>query len=247
MMFSKVYILDYGKNEAESSDLIVGRNPGVKVTTPIIGLYIDHPEGKVLIDTGVEDGESDIARKLHHHHTEQQTPVRQLERLGVKPEQIDYVILTHLHWDHCGCTHHFPKAKIIVRREELEKAFVPVNRNDQVYRREDFDKDLDYHIVPNGLDFELLEGIKVISTPGHSAGMQSILISTKDGNVLYASDAMNTYDNWNFGLLPGICFNTQQQEYTIAKLKTYRDVIFVPSHDIKLDLTKVYGGKNEKI
>jgi len=243
MMFSKVYILDYGKNEAESSDLIVGRNPGVKVTTPIIGLYIDHPEGKVLIDTGVEDGESDIARKLHHHHTEQQTPVRQLERLGVKPEQIDYVILTHLHWDHCGCTHHFPKAKIIVRREELEKAFVPVNRNDQVYRREDFDKDLDYHIVPNGLDFELLEGIKVISTPGHSAGMQSILISTKDGNVLYASDAMNTYDNWNFGLLPGICFNTQQQEYTIAKLKTYRDVIFVPSHDIKLDLTKVYGGK----
>jgi len=243
MMFSKVYILDYGKNEAESSDLIVGRNPGVKVTTPIIGLYIDHPEGKVLIDTGVEDGESDIARKLHHHHTEQQTPVRQLERLGVKPEQIDYVILTHLHWDHCGGTHHFPKAKIIVRREELEKAFVPVNRNDQVYRREDFDKDLDYHIVPNGLDFELLEGIKVISTPGHSAGMQSILISTKDGNVLYASDAMNTYDNWNFGLLPGICFNTQQQEYTIAKLKTYRDVIFVPSHDIKLDLTKVYGGK----
>jgi len=242
-MFSKVYILDYGKNEAESSDLIVGRNPGVKVTTPIIGLYIDHPEGKILIDTGVEDGESDIARKLHHHHTEQQTPVRQLERLGVKPEQIDYVILTHLHWDHCGCTHHFPKAKIIVRREELEKAFVPVNRNDQVYRREDFDKDLDYHIVPNGLDFELLEGIKVISTPGHSAGMQSILISTKDGNVLYASDAMNTYDNWNFGLLPGICFSTQQQEYTIAKLKTYRDVIFVPSHDIKLDLTKIYGGK----
>lgn len=236
-----VHILDYGTNVCDFSELVVGQGQGRRVKIPCIGLFIDHPKAKILVDTGVSDLNTWQAKNWEHTQSAEQTPMAQLAKHGVHPDEIDCVVLTHLHWDHCGNSHCFPKAKIFVRREELEKAYVPLTKNDVVFDRSAFDRNLDYEIVPNGIDFELCQGVSVISSPGHSAGLQSVLVSTRIGNVLYASDAMYTYLNWYKKLMPGICYNSELHARSAAKLRAYRDVILVPSHDPELDIRQTLG------
>lgn len=243
-MNSRVYILDFGSNTHDISILLGGQRMGEICTIPIIGIYIDHPQAKIIVDTGVNDKKSPGALHFKHEHNENQTIKAQLNKIGINCEDINYVISSHLHYDHCGNNHLFPNAKVLVRRAELEKAYVPISPNDIAYYRPDFDrKELKYCILPNELDFELLDGISLIWTPGHSAGSQSVLIKTSEGNVLYAADAVYTLENWEKDILPGICYSGELQEKSIAKLKLIRDLILIPGHDPKLSLNRkrVYG------
>ncbi|BCV21394.1 N-acyl homoserine lactonase family protein [Moorella sp. Hama-1] len=240
-MYAKVYILDLGTNITDTSVLLAGKGMGEIIDIPVFGIFIDHPQAKIVVDTGVNDLNSPGARNWKHKHSDKQTVVEQLKLHGVTVEGINYVISTHLHYDHAGNNHLFPNARIIVRREELEKAYVPITPGDIAYYREDFDRPLNYDLIPNGLDFELVDGVYVLSTPGHTAGSQSVLVKTTDGNVLYPGDAVYTFENWEQDILPGICYSGQQQWATMAKLKRIRDVILLPGHEPNLDLTRAYG------
>jgi len=240
-MNAKVYVLDYGTNLTDVSVLLAGKGMGQVIKIPVFGVFIDHPHAKIVVDTGVNNVNAPGPANWKHQHSETQTTVEQLKLHGVDASAIDYVISTHLHYDHAGNMHVFPRAKVIVRREELEKAYVPIEPGDITYNREDFDRALNYVLVPNGLDFELVDGVRVLSTPGHTAGSQSVLVETSDGNVLYAGDAVYMYENWEKNVLPGICYSAEKQWESIAKLKTLRNLVLLPGHEPKLNLTKHYG------
>lgn len=233
---SKVYIFDYGTNITDVSVLLAGKGMGEIWKIPCIGIYIDHPRAKIIVDTGVNDLNSPGSTNWKHENTDQQTAIYQLSRMNVKPEEINYVISTHLHYDHCGNNYLFPNAKVIVRREEMEKAFVPITKDDITYHRPDFDRDLNYELIPNGLDFELIDGVMILSTPGHTAGSQSVVVQTSKGNVLYSGDCIYTYENWEKNWLPGICYSAELQEKSVAKLKQLRDIILIPGHDPNFNL-----------
>ena len=243
-MNSKVYVLDFGNNTHDISILLSGQRIGEICTIPIIGIYIDNPQCKIIVDTGVSDIKSPGAINFNHKHNEKQTVTAQLAEIGVRCEDINYVISSHLHYDHCGNNHLFPNAKVLVRRAELEKAYVPVSYGDITYYRPDFDrKELKYMLLPNELDFELAEDILVLWTPGHTAGSQSVLIKTSEGNVLYAADTVYTLENWEKNIMPGICYSNELQEKSVAKLKLIRNLILIPGHDpeISLKRKRVYG------
>lgn len=240
-MNATLYILDFGFNMADNSIFVAGENPGKRVKIPVIGAYIDHPDGKILVDAGVSNLEQTEAINCQYTSGPDNNPVGQLAKLNVKPEEIDYVVLTHLHWDHTGNITKFPNAKVFVRREELKEGFVPTVVNDPNYYRPDYDQNINWELLPNGVDFELVKGVTLLSVPGHTPGTQNVLVQTSEGPVIHAADSVYWYKNWNEGKLPGICFSAEKWLQSVAKMKSIYGVTLIPGHEPTLDVTRVYG------
>lgn len=238
----KLHLLDFGYNLADNSIFIAGENPGKRVKIPIMGAYIDHPKAKILIDTGVSDPRQIAALECQYAGTPETNAVRQLKKLGVDPASIDYVVITHLHWDHGGGIKLFPNAKVFVRREELKEAFVPAVKGDMNYRRVDFDDEsIKWELLQNGVDHELVDGVTLLSVTGHTAGTQNVLVRTSEGPVIYASDSVYWYRNWNENRIPGICYSVPEFMNSIAKMKAINGVTVIPGHEPTIDMARVYG------
>ena len=99
---------------------------------PILAWAIEHPEGVIIVDTG-ETARASEPGYFPRWHPYFRTGLRewvareeevgpQLERLGIQPAEVRWLVMTHLHTDHAGGLHHFPKSEILVSRVELEKA-----------------------------------------------------------------------------------------------------------------------------
>ena len=194
-MGTKIHLLDYGYNMADNSIFIAAENPGKRVKIPVMGAYIDHPDAKIIVDTGVSNPEQAEAKNCQYTSNAENNPVDQLAKLGVKPEEIDYLVITHLHWDHAGGIRKFPNAKIFIRREELQEAFVPTVTGDPNYYRPDFEGDINWQLLPNGIDYQLCEGVTILSVPGHTPGTQNVLVDTDEGPVIHAADSVYWYRN----------------------------------------------------
>ena len=96
---------------------------------PIYAFVIEHPEGVIVVDTGEDTRASQRSyfarwhpglRAFREWVEPEQEIGPQLERLGIRPSDMRWVVLTHLHTDHAGGLHHFPDNEILVTRTELE-------------------------------------------------------------------------------------------------------------------------------
>lgn len=178
-MGMKVYLLDNGSLLMDKSFITWNHGQGTEIRFPVYAVYIDHPDAKVMIDTGFD--KEWVERKLPFEKPEQseeQTIEAQLGKIGVKPDEIDIVINSHLHMDHCGANTLFPNAKFIFSRSELRHAYVP-----DPWERLGYDPVL--VAIPNmkmelldlgHYEHEVLPGITLIETPGHSVGHLSAII-----------------------------------------------------------------------
>jgi N-acyl homoserine lactone hydrolase len=150
---------------------------------PVHGFVVTHPGGAVLVDTG--------AGGPQHFLDDQQVVNRSvadaLAEIDMSPADIGLVINTHLHFDHCGQNAVFKHAPFYVQRAELDRA-----------RRES--PELSGWFDFMGARFELLDGdteilpgLSVIATPGHTAGHQSVVVRAADGaDEILVGDAAYT-------------------------------------------------------
>jgi N-acyl homoserine lactone hydrolase len=151
---------------------------------PVYVHVIDHPGARVLVDTGMT--------QLHPAVADMDPRLVPLgEQPGFDLASIDVVINTHLHFDHCGGNRLFAGTPIYVQRREREDA-----------RTEDY-------TIPEWAEFEgatyveldgeqeLLPGIRVVPTPGHTPGHQSVLVETEDGLVIVAGDVAHTWEEFD--------------------------------------------------
>jgi glyoxylase-like metal-dependent hydrolase (beta-lactamase superfamily II) len=125
-----------------------------------------------------------------------------LAKAGVKPEEIDLVINTHLHFDHAGgntrlvdgrAVPAFPNAKYIVQKAELEHAMRPTERDRASYYAHDFVPVTDagqWQFVEG--DTEILPGISVVKIPGHNLNIQGVQIRGGGKKLMYVSDLLPT-------------------------------------------------------
>ena len=104
-----------------------------------------------------------------------------LAKIGLTPEDIDIVILTHLHGDHTELASLYRKAKFIVQRKELEYAQHPHPIDAELYDNRYFES-LDFDIIDG--DANINSGISVFLTPGHTPGGQSVQIHTALGEAI---------------------------------------------------------------
>ncbi len=148
---------------------------------PVHGFVIMHPKGAALIDTGV--GGPD--KVLTDWRVVNRTAAEALDDHGLVPGDIAFVINTHLHFDHCGQNAVFKHAPFFVQRAELDRA-----RQESRALTDWFDFAGARFELLEG-DAEVLPGVRVIATPGHTVGHQSVIVAG-DGEEVLIGDAAYT-------------------------------------------------------
>ena len=239
----KLYVLDNGYNENDYA-LIVAlpalatnetRNPpAIWYRVPVYTVLVDTPEGPVLFDTACRvDWKTCWEPSKHaitpHTCTDAQQLPAALKRIGFAPEDIRYVVASHLHSDHAGCLELFQNATVYVHEDEFAHAMQRYVRpgDMQAYARADVSAWLDAglnweFIARDTADFELVPGVTVLNLgPGHCCGMLGLHVHLeKTGHILLPSDAVDTAVNYGPpARLPGDIYDSVGYIRTIKKLQ----------------------------
>jgi len=140
--------------------------------------YIEGPKENIIVDAGgTAEGLIKYGVPTETIHSVEDG----LSMVGLKPDDIDIVILTHLHFDHVELGYKYTKARFIVQKAELDFA-----RNPHPIAAGEYDKDtferLNYEVIEG--DKEVTEGVRILVTPGHTPGGQSILVETAKGTAV---------------------------------------------------------------
>jgi N-acyl homoserine lactone hydrolase len=153
---------------------------------PVYGWSIRHPEGTILVDTGMVDSTPELDREW--------APVlRPWPDVG----EIVAVINTHLHFDHCGGNRRLAGTPTYVQRVELAAAVAPDYLEEWVRFPGASYVELDG-------DAELFDGVSVLSTPGHSPGHQAVLVESDGGLVVLGGDVTHSMRELIDGATPSI-------------------------------------------
>jgi N-acyl homoserine lactone hydrolase len=150
---------------------------------------------------------------------------RWLAKFGHAVDDVKYVVVSHMHLDHAGNIEMFPKATIVVQKEELRTAWWPEKFQRGSFVLGDFDDARDYNYLELSGDFDLFgDGtIVVLDTKGHTQGHQSLMVKlAKTGTLLLAGDAVYTPEN-EAGVPPSITWSTTHSMQSIDRLKMLRD------------------------
>jgi len=142
--------------------------------------YIEGAEKRVLIDAGITV-EGGVAMGSPRREKPQEME-EGLAKLGLKPEDIDLIIITHLHRDHMELAHKFKNARFIVQKKELEFGMNPHPALASSVFEKPFYKGLNIETIEG--ERQIMDGIGVIPTPGHTPGAQSVVIDTAKGRAI---------------------------------------------------------------
>lgn len=194
----------------------------------------------VIVDTGTPAPE--IVREYHGYdfeRPEEHDPTVTLAALGVNPLEVELVINTHLHWDHCGNNVMFPNARFIVQRSEYEFALDPLEPARTAFENTDRIKPpwfpvRDKFELVDG-DHDITEGISVVHLPGHTPGSQGVVIETGQARYLLAGDCVNLYRNWHGDgtlrhIVNGSLMDLRAHLESYARIEEL-EVEVIPSHD----------------
>ncbi len=226
-----------------------GRGAGTEVTIPATAWVIEGGPYPILVDTGMCDSER--ACKWHHDGVQgpgQDMPSR-VRALGVAPEEVGMLILTHLHWDHTAYMKSFSRARYIVHRRELAFALDPIPQYYKSYEACQLGLTASFR----GVEFELVDGereilpgITVFPTFGHCPGHQSVEVRTERGPYVVAGDAVMIYDNLKgdpearFPMVPPARFTNALESWESLKAIAGRATHVLPGHDMRVFDKEIY-------
>lgn len=221
-----IYPLVVGANATDQGMMTYLHYYGERIWIPIIVFCLKGGDENILIDTGLEDfvvppevGEKYGVEILYFEDA--------LAKVGLKPEDIDIIIHTHLHNDHCENDPKCKNAKIYVQKSEYE-FFKDPHPIDHRYFPDLLDG---LNVVTLEGDQEILEGIQVVVTPGHTVGGQSIIINTSQGRAIITGFCCNEK---NFPkdaptITPGIHINAIDAYESIKRIKKMEGIL-LPLH-----------------
>ncbi|MET1414460.1 N-acyl homoserine lactonase family protein [Roseibium sp. HPY-6] len=189
----------------------------------------------VLVDTGYDEDEGERRGRPIRLN-----PVEALAPLGIVPNDVSTIIVTHLHYDHAGGLQHFPNATIHLQAAEMAFATGPCMCHGTLKAPFTVDHVCEAvkrlysgRVVFHEGDGEVREGVTVHLTGGHSKGLQAVRVLTEAGWVCLASDASHYYENFLDGKpFPIVVDMTEMFTgfQTIRKLAS-SDKLVVPGHD----------------
>ena len=203
-------------------------------------LLIEHGDGLVLIDTGIGNKENskfiDIYGVDNAGHDGRTRLEDALRELGHGPDDIRWVINTHLHFDHAGGDLSreglsFPRARYVVQRGELEFARHTNERTAGSYLAHNFEG-VPFQLIDG--EVQILPGIRALPTPGHVPFHQSILIESGGEKACFVADVVPTAAHlplpWIMGydLQPLVTLETRRRLYQRAEAEQW---LLVFEHD----------------
>ncbi|MCL4500514.1 MAG: N-acyl homoserine lactonase family protein [Deltaproteobacteria bacterium] len=219
-----------GINETDQGVMTYLKGYGKRIYLPIYVFYLEGGPEKILVDTGLE-------QFMVPAGVEEQCGFKVLEfedaldGFGLKPEDIDIIIHTHLHNDHCENDYKCANAKVYVQKREYE-FFKNPHPIDHRYFPDLLDE---VEVVQVDGDAEIVEGIQVLLTPGHTVGGQSIAVNTRQGKAVITGFCCNEQNFPAKGpIVPsGVHINVIDAYESAKKVKELADII-IPLHDLSV-------------
>jgi N-acyl homoserine lactone hydrolase len=231
-----ITMLDTGTQSQRKGFMTYLTDMDQPIQIPVPIALIEGPQ-KILVDTSYLSVERtwEVRRRKIVRRPSQEV-LAALAAAGACADEITTVILTHLHYDHCGNNRLFSNARFFVQREELRYALAPISFDATAYLAPSLGLIPDYL----GTKFELLDGdadiadgVRVITTPGHTPGHQSVLVDTAAGRYCIAGDAIMWYENLERNIPPGIHTSTIDCMASMARIAREADHV-LPGHDPKV-------------
>jgi glyoxylase-like metal-dependent hydrolase (beta-lactamase superfamily II) len=240
-----------GHGQARLARTLIGRNWTEPL--PILAWLIEHPEGLIVVDTG------ETAHVAGPGYFPWWQPyfklgVREwvaadheigprIRALGLFPEDVRWVIMTHLHTDHAGGLGHFPDSEILVHRPEFENAsglrgkargFLP-HRWPHWFSPHLFDLEAEaFGPFPQSLRVTEAGDVRIVATHGHTRGHVSVVLDEGPRLVLFAGDSSYTETLMINGAIDGVAPDEPAARETLRRIRELareRPVVYLPTHD----------------
>jgi glyoxylase-like metal-dependent hydrolase (beta-lactamase superfamily II) len=211
----KMHVLSGGRLRMKKNVYVPVAGKDELVDLPVMCFLLRHAQGNVLFDTGChpsiaetpEERWGGMAKFMVPLHGRGENVVDELGTLGIRPEDIDVVVNSHLHTDHCGCNAFFTRATFIAHADEVATAKAP-DAGKKGYVAADWDLPMQLDPITAQRDVFGDGRIVLVPVPGHTPGSTGALVALdKSGAFFLASDAValgeilehdyQARNNWN--------------------------------------------------
>lgn len=202
---------------------------GQIIQAPILAYLIETKNGRILFDVGCDYAKiADPVLRADYYDAEsfafgapdmqegQRLP-HHLAKMGLTPADVDVVFLSHLHFDHAGGLCDVCGKEVHVQHDELHAAGTGL---DPAYFAADIAGDYPWKIMQG--EYDLVPGVRAISSPGHTAGHMSLWVELPEGPpIVLCGDAADLSENLEKEIAPGLCWQDREEVAleSIRKLK----------------------------
>jgi len=221
---------------------------------PIFCFTIEHPEGLIVVDTGIPvDANKPIwfppwirliqRAAIFDKMTPEEEIGPQLQKRGLSTKDVRWVVMTHLHQDHEGGLHHFPNAEIVIAKSEWSAAIGLAGRLGG-YLNQRWPKwlsptlvnfnDGPYHAFAKSHSLTKRGDVRLVPTHGHSAGQMSILLEEENQVIFFAGDSSYTQQLMLDQQIDGVTPNIQEAQQTLQRIRQFvqaTPTVYLPTHD----------------
>ncbi len=233
----RLWALCAGRSRIDQSVATYLEGMGVPLEIPH-SMFVLRGPITVVVDTSFKS--PSVIRK--HYPQEvwrvaSEDPRAMLAAIGVEPADVDVVVCTHLHYDHCGGNALFSNARILAQRREIDYARCPTST---LMEREYFSAgagfpsqcDLD-DLTPVDGDLQVASGLRLVTLPGHTPGSQGLIVDTAQGPIALAGDLVMVRENFTEGIPVGLHTDLDAWYSSYRKLRAITDQV-IPSHDMRV-------------
>lgn len=198
-----------------------------KIKVPVPCYLVRHPKGNVLFDTGLNkaiqiDPAARLGKMAQYYEIffePGEDIAARLEGLGVGPGDVDYLVNSHLHFDHCGGNDAIADCPMVVQRREWEAATDPDIASKVGFMRQDYDHGHDRMMIDGEHDIFGDGAVVCLPTYGHTPGHQSLKVRLAAGDVVLTGDACYLRRTLEEMRLPKILYDAAQMTESLKKLK----------------------------
>lgn len=238
----KLIVLSGGCLECDKGVMIAGKSGPILAPLPI---YLIESDGvRILYDCGADPDVAEdpkatwkgLLKLFRPNISPADHIVNRLKEIGLTPDDIDYVVQSHLHFDHAGGLRFFPKSRILVHRDEYRFAHNPDPYARGGYLLKDFSyPNLNWEFIDG--DRQLIPGVTIVLAHGHTPGLLSLVVDLpQEGTVVLANDCIGLQENLDKMILSGVCWNPELAYQAILRLRAIADRShgrIWPGHDIE--------------
>jgi N-acyl homoserine lactone hydrolase len=211
----KMHLLSGGRSRMRKSIFQPDADRSETIELSVPCALLRHAKGNVLFDTGchpsvAKQGEArwgGLARLMTPIMTPGENVVNALGGIGLSCDDIDLVVCSHLHPDHCGCNTFFKRASFVIHRKEVEAARAE-GAQTQGYLATEWEQDAPFDVIEGQRDVFGDGRIVLLPLPGHTPGTTGALIRLEQsGEFLLASDTVSLRSTLDTGVVPKNTWN----------------------------------------